>query len=491
MTGINRRQLGLGFGAAALGAALGGRGAAAQGGAATPAAATSGAAAADALSFPADFLWGCATASYQIEGAVKEDGRGETNWDVFSHTPGKTRDGGTGDVACDSYHRYKEDIELLKALGVKAYRFSVAWSRIFPSGKGKPNQKGLDYYNRLIDGLLAAGIEPHMTLFHWDLPTGLEGGWQSRDTAYAFGDYAGYMAGKVTDRVKHIMTVNELRCFTDLSYMTGGKAPGLKLPTAEVNQIRHHGVLAHGLGVQAIRAAARAGTEVGLADNPTIFVPAIETPEHIAATGKAMREENAMFLTAILEGRYLESYLAAQGKDAPKVKAGDMKLIGSPLDFVSLNIYTPNFVRAADTASGYEILPHLANSPRMASPWLYVGPEALYWGVRTVSDLWKPKKIYISENGTSADDPVAQDGKVYDADRVMYLRNYLTHLQRATREGYPIEGYFLWSLMDNFEWEDGYTKLFGIHHVDFETLKRTPKLSADWYRELIRTNRLV
>lgn len=488
MTGINRRQLGMGLGAAALGAALGGRGAAAQVQGVAAAAAGPGA---DGLSFPQGFLWGCATAAYQIEGGVKEDGRGETNWDVFSHTPGKTTDGGTGDVACDSYHRYAEDIALLKALGVKAYRFSVAWSRIFPSGRGKPNQKGLDYYNRLIDGLLAAGIEPHMTLFHWDLPTGLKGGWQSRDTAYAFADYAGYMAGKVSDRVKHIMTVNELRCFTDLSYMTGGKAPGLKLPMADVNQVRHHGVLAHGLGVQAIRAAAKPGTEVGLADNATIFVPVIETEEHIEATRKAMREENAMFLTAILEGRYLDSYLAAQGADAPKVKDGDMKAIGSALDFVSLNIYTPNFVRAADTQSGYEVLPHLANSPRMASPWLYVGPEALYWGVRTVNDLWKPKKIYISENGCSADDPVAQDGKVYDADRVMYLRNYLTHLQRAAREGLPVKGYFLWSLMDNFEWEDGYTKLFGIHHVDFKTQKRTPKLSADWYRELVRTNRLV
>ena len=489
MTGINRRQLGMGLGAAALSAAFGGRTAAAQGGA--PAVSAAGRGAAEALSFPADFQWGCATAAYQIEGAVKEDGRGETVWDVYAHTPGKTTDGGTGDVACDSYHRYQEDIALLKALDVKAYRFSVAWSRIFPSGKGKPNQKGLDYYNRLIDGLLAAGITPHMTLFHWDLPTGLRGGWQSRDTAYAFADYAGFVAGKTSDRVKHIMTVNELRCFTDLAYWNGNKAPGLRLPMDEVNQVRHHGVLAHGLGVQAIRAQAKAGTQVGLADNATIFVPAIETAEHVEATKKAMREENAMFLTAIMEGRYIDSYLSAQGKDAPKVQAGDMEAIGSPLDFLSLNVYTSNTVRAAATPGGYEILPHLANSPRMASPWLYMTPEALYWSIRTVSELWQPKKLYISENGCSADDPVAPDGKVYDADRVTYLRNYITHLHRAVREGYPIDGYFLWSLMDNFEWEDGYTKLFGIHHVDFKTQKRTPKLSADWYRELIRTGRLV
>jgi beta-glucosidase len=310
---MNRRQLGMGLGATALGSALATRGTAVQ--AATPAAAP---AANGGLAFPQGFLWGCATAAYQIEGGVREGGRGETNWDVFSHTKGKVSDGLTGDVACDSYNRYGEDIELLKALGVKAYRFSIAWSRIFPEGRGKPNQQGLDYYNRLIDGLLAAGIEPHATLFHWDLPTGLAGGWQSRDTAYAFADYAGYMAGRISDRVSHVMTVNELRCFTDLAYLYGSKAPGLKLPVGEANQVRHHGVLAHGLGVQAIRASARPGTQVGLADNATIFVPAIETPEHIAATMKAMREENAMFLTAIMEGRYLDSYLATQGRMRPK-----------------------------------------------------------------------------------------------------------------------------------------------------------------------------
>lgn len=484
MTGINRRELGLGLGAAALGAAMTSAPASAQ--------TASRATPKDDLSFPPDFLWGCATAAYQIEGAVKEDGRGLTNWDVFSHTPGKVANGDTGDVACDSYHRYPEDIALLKALGVKAYRFSIAWSRIFPEGKGKPNPKGVDYYNRLVDGLLAAGITPHVTLFHWDLPHALPGGWQNRDTAYAFADYAGTMAGRLSDRVRHFMTVNELRCFTDLSYMTGGKAPGLRLPMKDVNQIRHHGVLAHGLGVQAVRAHARAGTLVGLADNPTLFVPAIETAEHIDATKKAVREENAMFLTAILEGRYLDSYLTAQGKDAPTVKDGDFKAIGSPIDFLSINVYTGNTVRAdAGSPSGYEILPHRPQSPRMPSPWLYVTPEVLYWGIRAVSELWKPKSLFISENGCSADDVVAADGKVHDADRVMYLRNYITHMQRAAREGYPIDGYFVWSLMDNFEWEDGYTKLFGIHHVDFRTGKRTPKLSADWYRELVRTNRLV
>jgi beta-glucosidase len=442
------------------------------------------------LAFPADFRWGCATASYQIEGAVAEDGRGQTNWDVFSHTPGRVTNGDTGDMACDSYHRYAEDSRLLKDLGVKSYRMSLAWSRVFPEGRGTPNQKGVDHYKRVVDDLLSHGIEPYVTMFHWDLPQALPGGWQNRDTAQAFADYAGYMAGQLGDRVQHIMTVNELRCFTDLGHLQGFHAPGLKLPPAEANQVRHHGVLAHGLAVQAIRAHGRAGTQVGLADNITVFTPVIETPEHIAAAQKATREQNAMFLTAIMEGRYIDAYLAEAGANAPKVQANDMAAIGSPLDFVALNIYTPEWVRADGSAKGYAVIPHIGSTPRMASPWLVVGPEAAYWGVRHVSELWHPKALYISENGASADDPI-KDGRVDDADRVMYLRNYLTQFHRAVAEGYPLKGYFLWSLMDNFEWADGYTKRFGIHYVDFATQKRIPKLSAAWYKEVIARNRVV
>ncbi len=441
-------------------------------------------------SFPKGFKWGCATAAYQIEGAVREDGRGETNWDVFSHTPGKVANGDTGDVACDGYHRFAEDHQLLRNLGVSTYRLSLAWSRIFPEGRGKPNQAGIDHYDRVIDDLLAKGIQPYVTMFHWDLPSALPGGWQNRDTAKAFADYAGFTAGKLSDRVKHFMTTNELYCFTDLGHKEGIHAPGLKLDPAAVCQVRHHGVLAHGLGVQAIRASAKAGTQIGLADNPSIPVPVIETPEHLAAARKAMRELNAAALTAVMEGKYLDSYLAAQGAAAPRVEAGDMKAIGSPLDFVGINVYTPTFVRAADNAAGFVALPTLPSSPRMASPWLRVGPEALYWAVRNATDVWKPKAIYITENGCSADDPVA-DGRVDHSDRVMYLRNYIGQLQRAAAEGLPVAGYFLWSLMDNFEWADGYGKRFGIHYVDFKTQQRIPKLSAAWYRELIRRNALV
>jgi beta-glucosidase len=477
MSKISRREIGKGFGAAAMALSAG--------------ALTSQAKAAPVnLSFPQGFKWGCATAAYQIEGAVHADGRGLTNWDVFSHTPGKIANGDTGDVACDSYHLYNEDIQLLKNLGVGAYRMSIAWSRIFPDGRGAINQKGLDYYNKVVDALLAAGIAPYVTLFHWDLPQALPGGWQNRDTAYAFADYAATVTGKLSDRVHNFMTVNELRCFTDQGYQSGIKAPGLMLPPAAANQVRHHGVLAHGLGVQAIRAHAQAGTQVGLADNTDFYVPVIETPEHIAAGKKATREMNAMFLTAILEGRYIDEYLEQEGANAPKVQPGDMAAIGSPLDFVALNIYTPNWVRADDGPKGYVAIPHNALSPRMASPWLVVGPEVAYWGIRQVSELWGPKTLYVSENGASADDTIV-NGRIDDPDRIMYLRNYFGQFRRAINEGYPLKGYFLWSLMDNFEWADGYTKRFGIHYVDFATQKRTPKLSAAWYKEVIRQNRLV
>ena len=486
MTHFTRR----GVGQAALGAgALG-----ALGAAATPAAAQTAAppAAGGGRAFPPGFKWGCATASYQIEGAVNEDGRGRTLWDDFSHTPGKIIDGSNGDVACDSYHRYKEDAQLLKNMGVSTYRLSLAWSRIFPEGRGQPNSKGVDYYNRVIDNLLAQGITPYVTMFHWDLPSALPGEWQNRDTAYAFGDYAGFMAGKLSDRVNSFFTVNELRCFTDIGHQEGRHAPGLKLGQAEVNQVRHHGVLAHGLGLQAIRAHARAGTQVGLADNTNIYMPAIETPEHIRAAQTATREENAMFLTAIMEGRYTDRYLRTQGAAAPKVRDGDMKIIGAPVDFVGINCYSGSHVKASgESEVGYVVMANLAHTPRMISPWLYVKPESLYWGVRNTVDLWKPKAIYITENGCSADDPVLAGGHVDDADRIGYLRNYIGQLQRATAEGMPVKGYFLWSLMDNFEWADGYTNPFGVHHVDYATQTRTPKLSALWYRELIRQNGLV
>ena len=441
--------------------------------------------------YPQGFLWGCATAAYQVEGGARDGGRGPSVWDTFSHTPGKTYHGQTGDVADDSYHRYKEDVQLLKNLGVQTYRMSISWSRVFPQGTGQPNPVGLDYYNRVIDELLANGITPYVTLFHWDLPQALPGGWTNRDTSHAYANYAAYMSKHLGDRVHHWMTTNEFICFTDLGYQIGQFAPGLKLPPAQVNQVRHHGILAHGLGVQAIRANTPAGTLVGMAENAKVYVPVIETPVHIAATQKATRLENAPFLTTVLEGKYPEEYLAQEGAAAPAIQPGDMEAIGSKLDFVGLNIYTPEYVRASDNPKGYRVEPHPASYPHMASPWLTIGPECIYWGVRNVCDIWKVPAIYITENGTSSDDVLTPAGRVDDTDRIMYLRNHLTHLQRAVAEGYPVKGYFLWSLMDNFEWADGYSKRFGIHYVDFKTLKRTPKLSAEWYKQVIAQNKVA
>src|SRR6266699_2548966 len=442
--------------------------------------------------FPNGFLWGTATSAYQIEGAIDEDGRGRSIWDTFSHTPGKIGDRSNADGANDHYHRYKEDVGLIKQLGVKAYRFSIAWPRVFPEGTGAPNPKGLDFYDRLLDELLKNGIEPFATLYHWDLPQALQdrvGGWQSSDTSKAFGDYAGYVAERLTDRVKNIFTLNEAGRFLNFGYGWGIDAPGLKLPQAELNQARHHVVLAHGLAVQAIRAKGRAGTKVGPAENIAACLPAFNTTENIRAAVIATRELNAGFLGVILEGRYTDGFLQYAGAAAPKFTANELKIISSPNDFVGLNIYAPQFyVVASDRMPGFKVLPFPASFPHMNSEWLRIDPETIYWAPRLAAKIWNIDTIYISENGTSSDDNLAADGNVYDLDRIMYLRNYLTQLQRATAEGVPVRGYFLWSLMDNFEWIYGFDKRFGLYRVDFDTLRRTPKLSVAFYRNIIARN---
>jgi beta-glucosidase len=456
--------------------------------------------------FPKGFLWGVATSAYQIEGAANEDGKGKSIWDTYSHSPGKIQDGSTGDVANDHYHRYKGDVKLMKELGAKAYRFSIAWPRIFPSGTDEPNLQGLGFYSRLVDELLAAGIEPFATLYHWDLPQALQdksGGWQSRDTAKAFADYAGYVAGKLSDRVKHFFTINEFHSLVDLGHRgvdleVGGKtvtiaiAPGLKLPPAELNQVRHHAVLAHGLAVQAIRAQGKKGTRCGPAENISTAVPLIEAPQHIKAAEVATRELNAGYLTVMLEGKYTDAYLKACGKDAPRFTDDDLKVIAQPVDFIGINVYRPSvYVVASDESPGYQMIPFNKSHPRMFSSWLLLGPEVMYWAPRQVQSLWKAKEIFITENGCGAADELTADGSVYDSDRVMFLRNHLTHLQRATAEGVPVKSYFLWSLMDNFEWGDGFGTRFGLVYVDFKTQKRTAKLSASYFREAAAQNAVV
>jgi beta-glucosidase len=445
-----------------------------------------------ARTFPRGFLWGSATASYQVEGAVKEDGRGPSIWDTFSHIPGKTFNGDTGDVADDSYHRYKEDIAIMKSLGLAACRFSIAWPRIFPNGTGQPNQKGIDFYRRYVEALREAGVEPFCTLYHWDLPQALEdkGGWVNKDTAKAFADYSGYTAGKLSDLIKNWMTMNEMASFIDTGYGSDRHAPGLKLPRGKVMQARHYAVLGHGLAVQAIRANAHGPAKVGCAENVRSIIPAFNAPEHIAAARKAFVEENAQYLTVMRTGKYTEGYLKRLGADAPVFTAEELKIINAPVDFQGLNIYTATPVRADASEKGYAVMAKPTSYPHMASPWLTIGPEALYWVPKLTAEEMGVKELYITENGCSSDDVIAADGEVYDTDRVMYLNAYLTQLQRAVSDGVPVKGYFLWSLLDNYEWADGYSKRFGITYVDFKTQKRTPKLSAKFYKNVIARNGL-
>jgi beta-glucosidase len=459
-----------------------------------------------ARQFPKGFFWGTATSAYQIEGAWNEDGKGPSIWDTFAHTPGKIANGDTGDIANDHYHRYKEDVALMKDIGANAYRFSIAWSRVFPQGTGTPNPKGVDFYKRLTDELRAKGIEPFATLYHWDLPQALQdkyGGWRSRDTALAFADYCGYIAEQLGDRVKHYFTINEFTSFVEtgyggLSVNIGGKdvrfeaAPGLDVGPGEIAQVRHHAILGHRLAVQAIRACGTQGTKVGPAEVIQVAVPMLEAPEHIKAAQAATRELNAAFLTVMLEGKYTDAYLANLGKNAPKFTDADLKIIASPLDFVGINVYKPAFyVLAADERPGWRQIPFAKAHPRMFNNWLAFAPESIYWAPKFVQSLWGAKEIFITENGCASDDVVADDGIVYDTDRVMFLRQYLTQLQRTTADGVPVKGYFHWSAMDNFEWMEGYGNRFGMIYVDFKTLKRTPKLSAQWFREAARRNAVV
>jgi beta-glucosidase len=497
-TGFSRRDLGKLVGAAALVSAVG---------------APSGAArkngigrAAGEAQFPNGFHWGVATSAYQIEGAHDADGKGRSIWDTYAHTPGKIRNGHTGDRAAEHYRLYKRDVALMKRIGVTAYRFSISWPRIFPEGRGPPNLKGLDFYNRLVDELRAAGIEPFATLYHWDLPQVLQdryGGWQSREVPKAFAEYSGYVARNLSDRVRHFVTLNETRSFVDLGHrgvdvLVQGNpariehAPGLKLDLAALNQVRHHAVMGHGMSVQAIRAMGRTGTKAGPAEALYAAVPAINTPEHVSAAEMATRELNAAFLTVVLEGRYTDSYLTDAGRNAPRYTDEDLRIIASPVDFIGLNVYAPRvYVLASDSPPGYRKVPNNASHPKMLSPWHILGPEVMYWAPRQLHSIWKVKEIYITENGCAASDQIAADGKVYDSDRIMYLRNGMTHLQRATAESIPVKGNFVWSAMDNFEWAEGYNARFGMVYVDFETQERIPKLSTHWYREAALRNAVV
>jgi beta-glucosidase len=447
--------------------------------------------------FPKDFLWGCATASYQIEGAANEHGRTPSVWDTFSRQNGAIAMDHSGDRGADHYHRYKEDVALMKSLGLRAYRFSVSWSRIFPDHTRKPNQKGLDFYKRLIDELLAAGIQPWMTLFHWDLPQWCEdryGGWESKDCARDFADYAAFMAKQVGDRLSGIMTINEFMCFLDSGYSIGAErayfAPGKIVTRKVLNQARHHALLGHGLAAQAIRAACGSKCPpVGLAENIPNIVPLMETADDVSATKEALRELAGMYLTPIMEGRYHPNYLKEQGAHAPSFSDDEMKTIATKLDFVGVNLYAPTYIRRdPEGPKGWVHVKCDDAYPKMHMPWLNIGPAITYWAPRILSELWDVPAIYITENGCAYPDQPTAKGEVLDVGRVMYLQQHFIHAHRAIAEGYPLKGYFVWSLMDNFEWAYGYTKRFGITYVNYETFARTPKLSAKFYADVIRRN---
>lgn len=436
--------------------------------------------------FPASFVWGAASASYQLEGAWKEDGRLPSVWDTFSHTPGLVHNNDTGDVSTDHYHRYREDVALMKAMGLKAYRFSISWSRVMDARTGEPNPLGIDFYNRLIDELIAAGIQPWITCFHWDLPQSLEddfGGWRSRTTAERFADYCTLLARTYSDRVEHWFTINEFWNFTDAGYLWGCKAPGLKIPGTEIWNVRINALLAHGLGVKALRAAAVRPIRIGVAEAFQASIPVLPDAAGIEAARCSTRD--SLFLRPLLEGKFSpwdERHIAKAGiafSDA------DRAIISQPLDFVGLNVYAPKYVRPADNERGYAEVPFAKDHPHIGPEWLRPDPDILYWAPRLLKEVWNIDQVYISENGCAGTEEPDANGEVLDTHRLMYLRTHLEAAERAVAESWPLRGYFHWSVMDNFEWTDGYQHRFGLIHVDYKTLKRTPKLSAAFYRSII------
>lgn len=436
-----------------------------------------------AKTFPKGFVWGAATASYQIEGAAAEDGRGESIWDRFSHTPGKVTNGDTGDVACDHYHLYKEDIKLMKSLGVMGYRFSIAWPRIMPSGTGKVNQKGLDFYNRVVDELLAVDIRPFVTLYHWDLPVELhdKGGWTNRDIAGWFSDYSVVVAKSLGDRVRDWITLNEPWCTAFLGYDTGDHAPGIRNHRLAV-QAAHNTMLAHGMGMQAIRAVAEHPARVGITLNMGYNLPATDSDADREAAERSVDPVYEWFVIPIFKGHYSERLLEYPGTYWPEVKSGDMAIISSRNDFLGLNYYTPTRISGE---GGVIKVVRLPNAEYTEMGW-EVEPEGLYRILLKLSHETKGAvPIYITENGSAFTDVQSSDGRIRDVRRSAYLKGHLEAAQRAIAEGVDLRGYFEWSLIDNFEWAYGYTKKFGLVSVDAHTQERVVKDSGYFYRDII------
>ncbi|GGM13842.1 GH1 family beta-glucosidase [Dactylosporangium sucinum] len=447
---------------------------------ASPADATTGAAASPpARAFPKGFGWGAATSAYQIEGAATEDGRGPSVWDVFSHQKGRTKGGDTGDVAADHYHRFYEDLDIMKDLGLKSYRFSISWSRVLPTGRGPVNAKGIDFYHKLVDGLVARGIAPVATLFHWDTPQALQeqGGWEHRDCAKWFAEYASTMFYSFGDKVPTWLTLNEPKTVVDAGYTSGIHAPG-KRDRRIGNVAGHHLLLAHGLAVQAYRATGAKG-RIGAALNLSPAYPADDSAAARKHATAADAEENRRWLDPVLQGSYPQDWLATQAADAPvrgAIQDGDLAVIGTRSDLLAVQYYNPAYV----TAKGARVKKHKTSQ----ASWQEIYPEGLYDLLTRIKRDYGDIPLIITENG------MPTTNAIQDQDRITFLRDHLTAAHRAIQEGVKLESYHVWSLLDNFEWAEGFSQRWGIVHVDYETQTRSRKASYDWYKSVIANNGL-
>jgi beta-glucosidase len=437
--------------------------------------------------FPPGFVWGAATASYQIEGAWQADGKGESIWDRFSHTPGKIGNGDTGDTACDHYHRWRDDIDLMRELGLGAYRFSISWPRVLPSGRGPANQAGLDFYDQLVDGLLAAGIQPFVTLYHWDLPQALQdlGGWTNRDVARWFSDYADLISRRLGDRVQHWITHNEPWVVAFLGEWFGVHAPGNQ-NLRRALAASHHLLLSHGLALEPLRLNAGAGARLGITLNFEPAYPASDKAEDEAAARRHDGFINRWFIDPLYRGAYPEDMLEMFAGQMIEPQAGDMTIINRPGDFLGVNFYTRRVCRAGNAAP-LNVACVEQPGEHTAMGW-EVYPPGLYDLLTRLHRDYAPPVIYITENGAAFEDKLDAQGQIQDARREAYLREHFIQVHRAIEAGVPLRGYFVWSLMDNFEWSHGYGQRFGLIHVDYETMTRTIKRSGRWYRQVTRQN---
>jgi beta-glucosidase len=454
------------------------------------------------LRFPDEFIWGAATAAYQIEGAANEDGRGVSIWDTFSRSPGRVRNGETGDVAADHYHRWREDVALMRELGLRAYRFSVAWPRVQPTGSGAPNERGLDFYRRLVDALLEAGIEPFLTLYHWDLPQPLQdaGGWPERDTAYRFVEYARHVFEALGDRVTYWSTINEPWCSAFLGYGSGVHAPGIRDPKQAV-VASHHLLLGHGLAVTVLRDAATSSTELGIVLNPTPVRAASEDPADLDAARIVDGIQNRLFLDSILKGGYPEDVLCDLGRylDLGYIHDGDEAAIAAPIDLLGVNYYKPITVAALRDGAAPLHRPSFPGEEAIEASAPEGALTAMGWDVDAagLEELllrlrrdYGSVPLFVTENGAAYEDDPDSNGYVRDRERVAFLDQHVRAAHRALSAGLELRGYFVWSLLDNFEWAEGYGPRFGLVYVDYETQRRIPKQSARWYKQVIATNGL-